>query len=62
MSKIVVQLKVIEVIEKVTGPENYGRADIISPERVEENSIKIEVDSYEKAEAKVTAFFKMLGL
>lgn len=62
MSKIIIELKVIEVIEAVLGEDNYGRAPILSPERTEENKVRIEVDSYEKAEAKVAAFFQMLDI
>ena len=62
MSKIIIELKVIEVFDKVLGKENYGRADVIEPSRSEENKIRLEVDSYELAEKKTNAFFTMLGL
>lgn len=57
MSKIIIQLKVIEVNED--DKTQYSKS---IPQRIEENSIKLEVDSYEKAEAKVAAYFKMLAL
>ena len=55
--KIIIELKVVEVTD--LGSDNYGKA---KGSTSEENKIKLEVESYDKAEAKVAAFFKMLGL
>lgn len=57
MAKIIIELKVIELKEVVS--DDYHKTKSFEPE---ENKIKIEVDSYEKAEAKTQAFFKMLGI
>lgn len=62
MAKIIIELKVIEIKDAVLGKEKYNRLDVVEPASTEENKIKLEVDSYEKAEAKTNAFFKMLGL
>ena len=58
MPKIIVELKVIEVHEEQK--DTYGKTVI--PERPEENKIRLEVENYEKAEAKVAAFFQMLDI
>ena len=55
--KIIIELKVIEL--KEVENNDYHKTKSLKPE---ENKIKLEVDSYEKAEAKANAFFKMLGL
>lgn len=57
MSKVIIELKVIE-LKEVVG-DDYHKTVTIQPE---ENKIKLEVDSFDKAEAKTIAFFKMLGL
>ena len=62
MAKIIIELKVIEVHDVVLGEEKYGRSEVIEPARSEENKIRLEVDSYEKAEAKTHAFFNVLGI
>lgn len=58
MSKIIIELKVIEIHDEIK--DTYGKVAV--PERPEENKIRLEVDNYEKAEQKVAVFFKMLGL
>lgn len=60
MSKIIIELKVIEV-KTVGEPPKYANQPA-QEQHVEENKIKLEVDSFDKAEAKVIAFFKMLGI
>lgn len=55
--KIIIELKVLEVED--LGNDAYGKS---KGSKAEENKIKLEVESYDKAEAKVAAFFKMLGL
>lgn len=57
MPKIIIELKVTEIVDEVK--DNYR---VISEHKVEENRIKLEVESYEKAETKVAAFFKMLDI
>lgn len=58
MPKIIIELKVIEIHDEQK--DNYGKVAI--PERAEENKIKLEVDSYEKAQAKTVAFYSMLEI
>lgn len=58
MPKIIIELKVIEIHDEQK--DQYGK--VATPERAEENKIRLEVDSFDRAEAKTIAFFKMLGL